>query len=289
MVLPAAIYIVVAGGDAVAVRGWAIPAATDIAFALGVLSLLGKRVPLALKIFLLALAIIDDLGAILIIAAFYTEDLSYVSLALAGLGAAGLLALNLAGVTRSAAYILIGVAVWVCVLKSGVHATLAGVLVGFAVPLKGRTEHGESPLQALEHTLLPWVAFGIMPAFAFANAGVHLGGVGLASLGEPITLGIALGLLLGKQAGILSFVWLGVRLGLCRLPEGVGWPQIYGVACLAGIGFTMSLFIGTLAFEDPVFAAPVRIGVLAGSIASALLGYLVLRAALAPAGSARSE
>lgn len=289
MVVPAAIYMAVAGGDAVAARGWAIPAATDIAFALGILSLLGKRVPLALKIFLLALAIIDDLGAILIIAAFYTADLSYVSLGLAGFGAAALFALNRAGVLRVAAYILVGVFVWVCVLKSGVHATLAGVLVGFAVPLGGKDEHGESPLRALEHKLHPWIAFGIMPLFAFANAGVHLGGVGLASFGEPVTLGIALGLLLGKQLGILSFVWLGVRLRLCRLPDGIGWPQIYGVACLAGIGFTMSLFIGTLAFEDPGFAAPVRIGVLAGSIASAIVGYLVLRATLAPVGSARPE
>jgi NhaA family Na+:H+ antiporter len=289
MAVPAAIYVAVAGGDPVAARGWAIPAATDIAFALGILSLLGNRVPLALKVFLLALAIIDDLGAIIIIAVFYTENLSLLSLALAGLGAAGLLALNLGGATRTAAYILVGTAVWVCVLKSGVHATLAGVLVGFAVPLQGRTEYGESPLRALEHTLHPWVAFGIMPAFASANAGVALGGFGLSSLAEPVTLGIALGLLLGKQAGILAFVWLGVRLRLCRLPEGIGWAQVYGIACLAGIGFTMSLFIGTLAFEDPGFAAPVRIGVLAGSLASGLLGYLVLWAALPPVRSALRE
>jgi NhaA family Na+:H+ antiporter len=264
-------------------RGWAIPAATDIAFAMGVIGLLGKRVPEGLKIFLLALAIIDDLGAIVIIALFYTADLSLTALGLAGLGILALVAFNRAGVTRLAPYILVGIFIWICVLKSGVHATLAGVAIGFAIPL--RTRGGEEPpLRRLEHALHPWVTFAIMPVFAFANAGVPLGGVGIETLLQPVTLGIAGGLFLGKQIGVLGVAALGTALGVLRLPQGASWLQMYGVALLTGIGFTMSLFIGTLAFAGPEAAAPLRLGVLAGSILSAVAGYAVLR--LAPAGEA---
>jgi len=277
MLMPAVIYLAVTAGDPVAMRGWAIPAATDIAFALGVLALLGNRVPVALKVFLLALAIIDDLGAILIIAFFYTSDLSLGSLAVAAVGGAALLALNRQGVTRIAPYVLVGIAMWVCVLKSGVHATLAGVIVAVAIPLKGRSPIDASPLRQLETSLHPWVALGIMPLFAFANAGVDLSVLSVEALLAPIPLGIALGLFLGKQIGVLGFAWLGAKLGICRLPDGVTWSQAYGVALLSGIGFTMSLFIGALAFDDQAHAAAVRLGVLCGSIASATLGYLVLR------------
>ena len=280
MVVPALIYVAFNAGDPEAIRGWAIPAATDIAFALGVLALLGSRVPIALKVFLLALAILDDLGAIIIIALFYTEDLSLVSLAIGGIGATILLALNLLGVRRIVPYILVGLVMWVCVLKSGVHATLAGVIVALMIPLRTDVKNPRSPLKELEHALHPWVAFGVMPIFAFANAGVSLIGLSLSDLLAPIPLGIALGLFVGKQIGVLGFAWAGTRLGLCRLPEGVTWLQAYGVALLAGIGFTMSLFIGTLAFADPEHATAVRLGVLSGSIFSALLGYAVLRHAI---------
>ena len=261
-------------------NGWAIPAATDIAFALGILALLGSRVPVALKLFLLALAIIDDLGAIIIIAVYYTADLSLASLAVAGVGALTLILLNRFGVLRLAPYILVGVVMWAGVLKSGVHATLAGVVLAMAIPLRASEPGQEPPLKRLEHALHPWVAFGVLPAFAFANAGVSLAGLSLGSFFEPLPLGILLGLFLGKQVGVFGAVWLGVRLGLCRLPSGVTWLQIYGVALLAGIGFTMSLFIGTLAYESPAYSAGIRLGVLGGSILSGVLGYLVLRVAL---------
>jgi len=277
MLAPAAIYIAINAGDPVAMNGWAIPAATDIAFALGVLALLGNRVPPTLKVFLLALAILDDLGAIVIIAVFYTADLSVLSLAIAAVGAAVLVAMNLSGVVRIAPYLVIGLIMWVCVLKSGVHATLAGVVVALTIPLRTPNADRGSPLHRMEHALHPWVAFGIMPLFAFANAGVALSGLSFADLIAPIPLGIALGLFVGKQVGVLSFAWLGTRLGLYRLPEGIGWNQIYGIALLSGIGFTMSLFIGTLAFSDADHAAAVRLGVLSGSILSAVAGYLVLR------------
>jgi NhaA family Na+:H+ antiporter len=257
--------------------GWAIPAATDIAFALAVLTLLGSRVPPSLKIFLLALAIIDDLGAIIIIAIFYTADLSLLSLSLAGIGLLGLLILNRAGVTRITPYVLIGIFIWVCVLKSGVHATLAGVAVAFFVPFKVPGDSEATPLRRAEHGLHPWVSFGVMPIFAFANAGVSLDGLSLQSLAHPLTLGIAAGLFIGKQAGVLLAVALGVLLRLCRRPSGASWSQLYGVALLTGIGFTMSLFIGGLAFPDPALAAEVRLGVLGGSGLSAVCGYLVLR------------
>jgi len=272
---PVLIYLACVWGDAVALRGWAIPAATDIAFALGVLALLGTRVPPSLKIFLLALAIIDDLGAIVIIAAFYTAELSVLALALAGVGVVALVVLNLAGVTRIAAYLLVGIFVWVCVLKSGIHATLAGVVVGLAIPL--RAKGGESPLQSLEHDLHPWVAFGVLPAFAFANAGVRLTDVAPTDLLDPIQLGIGLGLFVGKQAGVMGSIWAAIRLGLGVRPDGASWRQIYGMALLTGVGFTMSLFVSTLAFPAECYDADVRIAVLLGSVASAIGGYLVLR------------
>jgi NhaA family Na+:H+ antiporter len=285
MAIPALIYVAMTmdAGDPEALRGWAIPAATDIAFALGILALLGPRVPAALKVLLLAIAIIDDIGAIVIIAVFYTADLSLASLGLAAVGGVVLLAMNLAGVTRTTWYILVGVVMWVCVLKSGVHATLAGVVVALAIPMKGKS--GETLLENLEHALHPWVAFGIMPIFAFANAGVSLAGMTFADLLSPIPLGIALGLFVGKQIGVFGSAYIAVKSGICSMPQGVNWMQIYGVSMLDGIGFTMSLFIGTLAFVDPEHASAVRIGVLVGSTFSAVLGYAVLRWATQPSGA----
>jgi len=295
MLAPALIYVGINQGDAVALRGWAIPAATDIAFALGILALLGSRVPVALKVFLLALAIIDDLGAIIIIALFYSSKLSLPILGIAAAGTAVLAYLNYRGVTRTAPYLITGLVVWVCVLKSGVHATLAGVIVALFIPLRTANENEEPPLKRVEHNLAPWVSFAVMPIFAFANAGVALHGLSFDDLFAGIPLGVALGLLIGKQLGIMSFLWAAVRLGIARLPDGTSWAQVYGVSALAGIGFTMSLFIGTLAFSDPEHTAGVRIGVLSGSIASALIGYFALRLSLRPVdnhaelGSARAS
>jgi NhaA family Na+:H+ antiporter len=260
-------------------RGWAIPTATDIAFSLGVLALLGTRAPGSLKIFLLALAIIDDLAAIIIIAMFYTAELSLLSLALAAVGLVALVTLNLAGVKRIAPYALIGIVLWICVLKSGVHATLAGVAIGFAIPLQSAQRDGDSPLLHLEHSLHPWVTYGILPVFAFANAGVSLAGLSADKLLHPVTLGILLGLVIGKQLGVLGFTWIAVRLGIGTAPAGASWLQMYGLALLTGIGFTMSLFIGTLAFTSPGYHDAVRIGVLGGSLICGLAGYLVLIAA----------
>lgn len=280
IVVPALIYVIVNWSNPVGAPGWAIPAATDIAFAVGVLALLGPRVPSSLKIFLLALAILDDLGAIIIIALFYTSELSTVALSLAATGLVVLTVLNRAGVKRIAPYILVGLFIWVCVLKSGVHATLAGVATALAVPLENGDEEGHGPLEQLEHSLHPWVTYLILPLFAFANAGVDLGGFTLARMLDPIPLGIALGLALGKPLGIFGATWAAVRLGLADRPEGTSWEQVLGVAALGGIGFTMSLFIGLLAFPDPKFAADVRIGVLAGSTVSAIVGYILLRRSL---------
>ena len=274
---PALVYLACNWGDAEALRGWAIPTATDIAFALGVLALLGPRAPPLLKIFLLALAIIDDLGAIVIIAVFYTAKLSLLSLTLACFGMAALVALNLSGVSHRAAYLLVGVGIWVCVLKSGIHATLAGVIVGVAIPLNAAG--GSSPAHDLEHALHPWVAFGVLPAFAFANAGLDLTDVALSDLLHPIQLGIGLGLFIGKQLGVIGSIWLAARIGLATLPEGTDWRHIYGVALLTGTGFTMSLFMGTLAFPAEAYDEDVRIAVLLASVTSAICGYLVLRSA----------
>ncbi|SME97519.1 Na+/H+ antiporter NhaA, partial [Tistlia consotensis] len=234
-------------------------------------------------IFLLALAIIDDLGAIVIIALFYTSDLSVISLALAGLGIALMVLLNLRGVSRLAPYILLGIVIWVCVLKSGVHATLAGVAVALCIPIRARDLDGEQrePLGHLEHALHPWVAFCIMPLFAFGNAGISFAGMSFESFLEPVPLGIALGLFLGKQVGVFTFAWLAVKTGLSRLPQAVSWGQFYGVAILTGIGFTMSLFVGTLAFDDPQHGVGVRLGVLSGSLCAAVVGYLLVKSASA--------
>jgi NhaA family Na+:H+ antiporter len=284
MLVPAAVYAALNHGNPAALRGWAIPSATDIAFALGVLSLLGRRVPLGLKVFLTAVAVLDDLGAIVVIAVFYTADLAPLSLGLAAVALAGLVILNRAGVSRLAPFILVGLFLWVSVLKSGVHATLAGAAIGLAIPLRAKDEDGRSPLRHLEHVLHPWVAFGVLPVFAFANAGVSFHGMSLDSLTAPVPLGIAAGLFFGKQVGIFLAVFAMVRLGLASLPSGATWPSVYGVALLCGIGFTMSLFIGTLAFDDPRHAVEVRLGVIMGSVVSALGGYLVLRASTKPAG-----
>ena len=286
MAVPALVYVAVNTGNAAALRGWAIPSATDIAFAVGVVALLGSRVPQSLKVFLLALAILDDLGAILIIAAFYTADLHWLSLLLAAAGGGVLIALNACSVTRLAPYLLTGLFIWVCVLKSGVHATLAGVVVALAIPLGGKDAGEPSLLVQLEERLHPWVAFGILPLFAFANAGVSLSGMSLARLVEPVPLGIALGLFLGKPIGILAATGIAVISGLAPRPEGASWAQLAGIGMLGGIGFTMSLFIGMLAFADPSHAAQLRLGVLVGSVVSAIAGYLVLRLTAAqPRGS----
>ena len=274
MAAPALIYVLCNQTDPAALHGWAIPAATDIAFAVGVLSLLGSRVPIGLKVFLLALAIFDDLGAIVIIAVFYTANLSVLSLLLAGGVLLVMLALNRLGVTRIAPYALLGIVLWVCVLKSGVHATLAGVAMAFAIPM--RAAEGESPLQQLEHALHPWVAFLVVPLFGFANAGVSFAGMSASALTEGVTIGIAAGLFVGKQLGVVAAVYASVRLGFARLPEGVGWTALYGAGVLAGIGFTMSLFIGTLAWDTSDYAAPLRIGVLGGSLLSGVVGYAIL-------------
>jgi NhaA family Na+:H+ antiporter len=288
MAVPAMFFAFLNAGDAEAMRGWAIPAATDIAFALGVLALLGSRVPPAIKAFLLSIAIIDDLGAILIIAIFYTASLSTTALLTAAALVAGLVILNRAGVTRPAAYFLLGVPLWVAVLKSGVHATLAGVVLAWCIPMRARSSEpgGPSPLLDLEHALHPWVAFGVLPVFAFANAGVPVLGLALSDLLHPVSLGIALGLFLGKQVGILLMSGLAVALGFASLGNGLRWSQIYGVSLLCGIGFTMSLFVASLAYEPGAAHAGFdRIGILVGSLLSATLGYVVLRAACPPTQS----
>ena len=278
MAAPAAIYAWLNWGDTAALNGWAIPAATDIAFALGVLALLGDRIPLALKVFLTAVAVLDDLGAIVVIAIFYTDHLSATALVGAFVFLATLAALNRAGVTRLAPYLIVGALLWVCVLKSGVHATLAGVALGLAIPLQPNAA-GRSPLRQLEHVLHPWVAFGILPIFALANSAVSFDGLGLDRLMTAVPLGIAAGLFIGKQLGIFAAVVAMARLRLAPPPGGATWPMVYGVALLCGVGFTMSLFIGALAFDDPQHAVDVRLGVIGGSLLSALCGYLVLRIA----------
>ncbi len=281
MVVPVLVYVAINHASPAALQGWAIPAATDIAFALGVLALLGDRVPPSLRIFLLTLAIVDDLGAIVIIALFYTANLSVVSLALAAAMVVILVLLNRLGVVRVAPYAWVGVVLWVCVLKSGVHATLAGVAIGLAIPLKGADRDGHSTLHTMEHALTPWVAYVILPLFAFANAGVSLTGLSWRTLAEPVPLGIAAGLLVGKPVGVLLFSGLAIRLGLARLPEGAGWRDLTGVAILCGIGFTMSLFLASLAFEEGAsgLLGADRLGILTGSTLAALTGYLLLRTA----------
>ncbi|MBL3569583.1 Na+/H+ antiporter NhaA [Rhodovulum sulfidophilum] len=281
MVVPALIFAAFNWGTPETLSGWAIPAATDIAFALGVLALLGDRVPAALKVFLLTLAILDDLGAIVIIALFYTADLKVDYLFLALIPLAGLIWLNLRGAHRIAPMILLGTIMWFFVLKSGVHATIAGVVTAFCIPLTDKW--GKSPLHALEHALSPYVLYLILPIFAFGNAGVVLTGISPSDLLQPLPLGVALGLVIGKQLGVFAVTFAMVKSGLARLPEGVGWVHIYGLSCLAGIGFTMSLFIGSLSFGDPALMNDVRLGVLCGSAISAVLGYAALRLIASPA------
>jgi Na+:H+ antiporter, NhaA family len=279
MAVPAALYVAITWSDPTALRGWAIPTATDIAFSLGVLAALGSRVPLALKVFLTTLAIVDDLGAIVVIAIFYTSDLSPLALGLAALFIVGLAILNFSGVRRLLPYLLLGALLWVSVLKSGVHATLAGVVLALFIPLKSAGEPDEKrPAILLEHVIKPWSAWLIMPVFAFANAGLPLADLSLAKLVAPLPLGIMAGLFVGKQIGIMLGAGLLIVLGVATLPQGATWRGLYGVAILGGIGFTMSLFIGTLAFpDDATREAQVRLGVLGGSILSAVVGWLVLR------------
>lgn len=276
MIIPALLYVAINAGSPENIRGWAIPAATDIAFALGLLALLGSRVPVALKALLLAIAIIDDIAAIAIIALFYTENMKLGALALALLPAVGMLMLNRARIARTIPYFLLGALLWICVLKSGVHATLAGVVTAMFVPI---ATGDERPLERLEHALHPWVAFLILPIFAFANAGVSFAGAGLDALLAPLSLGIAAGLVVGKQVGIFGACWLAVRGGLATLPPGISMWHVYGLSCLAGIGFTMSLFIGNLAFADAGSIAAVKLGVLSGSVVAAIAGVIVLKLA----------
>ncbi|MFN3670460.1 MAG: Na+/H+ antiporter NhaA [Bosea sp. (in: a-proteobacteria)] len=293
MAAPALIFVALNAGSPETLRGWAIPAATDIAFALGVLSLLGKRVPGSLKVFLTALAILDDLGAVIIIAIFYTSELSGQMLGLAFATLAALVALNRAGVTRLLPYLLLGALLWFFVLKSGVHATLAGVALALTIPLArspGRPESTECALLRLEHALQPYVAFLIIPIFGFANAGVSFAGVGPSALLAPVPLGVTLGLFLGKQIGVFGFGWAAIRLGLADLPARASWLQFYGIALLCGIGFTMSLFIGMLAYPDSeALQDQTKIGVLAGSLLSGVLGWLLLRFARAEPVATRSR
>jgi NhaA family Na+:H+ antiporter len=292
MVVPALVYSALNQGDAFAMRGWAIPTATDIAFALGVITLLGRNVPTTLKLFLVTLAIVDDIGAIIIIAMFYTADIAPLSLAIAGACCVALLALNRAGVRTAAPYLLVGLVMWLSVLKSGVHATLAGVLLAMFIPHQCEGEH--SLLRSMEHGLHGTVSYAILPLFALANCGVGVIGMGSEVLLHPVPLGVALGLLIGKPMGVLLFSGIAIALGLARLPERSNALMFVGVACLTGIGFTMSLFIGSLAFDTGALGSGVdeRLGILLGSFASALLGVVLLRAGIrrqgvpAAAGSA---
>jgi NhaA family Na+:H+ antiporter len=284
LVAPAVIYWFINRDNPQGINGWAVPTATDIAFALAILSLLGSRVPASLKIFLTTIAIFDDLGAIVIIALFYSADLSTTSLAAAGAGIAVLFVLNRLGVKSLAAYLIVGIFIWLFVLKSGVHATLAGIAVAAFIPLKGGDEH--SPSRHLEHILHPWVAYAVLPLFAFANAGLQFAGVGLDAVTGTVSTGIVLGLFFGKQIGVFGVTAMVIGLGIAKKPEGSNWINLYGIALLCGVGFTMSLFIGSLAFEHGGFSniAALKIGVIAGSLASALCGWLVLHLSLPKAG-----
>jgi NhaA family Na+:H+ antiporter len=284
MLVPALVYILLNRHDSESLYGWAIPMATDIAFALGVLSLLGSRVPIGARIFLMTLAIIDDLGAIIVIALFYTNNLSVLSLALAGFTIIAMVFMNLRGVRNTMAYILAGMLLWVCVLKSGVHATLAGVITALCIPWEGREESDDEPVNKLIDALHPWVVFGILPAFAFVNTGINFSNVMGENLLGTVPLGIFLGLFIGKQIGVFSFSWLGLKLGLAKMPQGVKTPHLYGVAVLCGIGFTMSLFIAGLALEggDVGSSGANRLAILAASLLSAAVGWLIFRQSPVP-------
>lgn len=282
MLVPAMIYVYFNAGDSAALTGWAIPAATDIAFALGVLSLLGSRVPTAIKIFLTSLAIFDDIGAIIIIAIFYTANISLSALIIVSFCIAILAVFNKRNVESKSLYILIGIVMWVAMLKSGVHATLAGVVLAMFIPIKSKANPEHSPLKSLEHDLHSAVAFLVLPLFAFANAGISFSGVGIEQMLHGVPLGIGLGLFLGKQVGIFGICWIAIKLNLTRLPTGISWGGLYGAAALCGIGFTMSLFIGSLAFEESGanLLFDERLGILIGSLASGIVGYLILHASL---------
>ncbi|WP_105244145.1 Na+/H+ antiporter NhaA [Psychrobacter sp. Marseille-P5312] len=280
MIMPAAVYLLFNYNEPEFWKGWAIPAATDIAFALGILSLLGSRVPNSLKVFLVSIAIFDDIGAILIIALFYTSDLSLTSLAIAGLCLPFLYLLNRRNVTRLTPYLFIGVIMWVAVLQSGIHATLAGVVLALFIPMFDRTDPEHSPVEELEHDLHNTVAFGILPLFAFANSGISLEGAGFAELFHSVPLGIAAGLFIGKQLGVMIMCWLVFKLGFSTMPKGMDYKQIYGAALLCGVGFTMSLFIGGLAFAGDTTLFDERLGIIMGSIISGVAGYLMLKVSL---------
>jgi len=288
MVVPVGIYVALNSGDEQAMQGWAIPAATDIAFALGILSLLGSRVPTSLKVFLVSLAILDDLSAIVIIAIFYSAELSSEALLIALICLAILSVFSWRRVANVSSYILVGIIMWVAVLKSGVHATLAGVVLAAFIPMRDTADPSRSPLRELEHDLHQVVAFGVLPLFAFVNAGISLSGVGFGDLLHNVPLGIASGLFIGKQLGIFLFCFVALKLGLARLPEGASLSGLYGVAILCGVGFTMSLFVGSLAFEntslDPEMVFDERIGIIIGSLLSGFLGYLVLHLTLPRSG-----
>lgn len=281
MLIPALIYVGFNYDNPSAISGWAIPTATDIAFALGILAIIGSKVPLQLKVFLTSLAIFDDLGAIVIIALFYTDQLSSLALIIAASMLSILFMLNRKNVTSTSPYIFIGIVLWIAVLKSGVHATLAGVILAFFIPIKGKDDE-PSPLKSLEHNLHNTVAFIVLPIFAFANAGISFTGVGVEQVMSPVPLGIVLGLLFGKQLGVFGFCFIAIKLGFAKLPTNVNWTLLYGVALLCGVGFTMSLFIGSLAFEQSV-NSPIyqdRLGIVIGSLISGILGYLVINSAV---------
>ena len=275
--VPAIIYISLNFGNDVTTNGWAIPTATDIAFALGVVTLLGDRVPISLKVTLVAIAIIDDLMAIIIIATFYTSDVSIYYLLLAAVATSVLFLLNKKQINKLSPYVILGIVLWMFVLKSGIHASLAGVLLAQFIPLNSKDSSSHSPLQNLEHSIAPWVNFSILPIFAFANAGVSFSGMKLNLLWDPVTLGIILGLFFGKQIGVMLFTYVGSLLKVCKLPSDISWAQYYGLSLVTGIGFTMSLFIGSLAFTDPEYQTSVRLGVLIASLLAGILGYLTLR------------
>ena len=276
MAAPALVYFALAGSEPVLERGWAIPAATDIAFAMGVIGLLGTRVPPPLRLFLLTVAIVDDIGAVLIIAVFYTAEIQLTWLIASLVVVGGMIAMNRAGVDRILAYAIAAVVLWFCVLNSGVHATIAGVVAALMIPIRRRD--GSALLEVIEHKLVPWNAYLVVPLFGFANAGVALGGLGMEALFDPLPAAIAAGLVIGKQAGIFASIVLADRLGFAKRPEDASWAQIWGTTVLCGIGFTMSLFIGALAFPDhPLLVEEAKLGVLVGSVISAVLGYLVLR------------
>lgn len=279
ILMPAILYLIFNGNQPQTACGWAIPTATDIAFSLGVLSLLGKKVPLALKVFLTALAVIDDFAAILVIAFFYSKELHGLWIAVGFLSTALLLGMNIRATNHLAPYLLVGFLLWFSVLNSGIHATLAGVLLGCFIPLKSKMPMQSSPLYRLEQRLHPWVVYGILPSFAFANAGLNLSGMTQGVLTQPLLLGIFLGLIVGKPLGIVGAIWLSIKLGFARLPSALRWQHIWGIGFLGGIGFTMSLFIGTLAFpENPQFLSLVRLGIFSASLLAAVVAWLLLNA-----------